>query len=92
MSPRHSKRAIVTGTSPLTGLPLFSACRYTATAERAAEMSRCKDGGASRPRGRAPGLFPQKGGTRAGLQQVSRQDGQEYTVEAQGAETEVSAL
>jgi len=59
----------------LTGLPLFSACRYTVTAERTAEMSRCEDGGTSCPRGRAPGFLPQKGGTGAGLQQVSRQDG-----------------
>jgi len=57
------------------GFPFFSACRYTATAERTTEMSRCKDGSTSRPRGRAPGFLPQKSGIGAGLQQVSRQDG-----------------
>jgi len=45
-------------------------------------MPRREDGGASRPRGRAPGLFPQEGGTGAGLQQIPRQDGQKHTVEA----------
>lgn len=59
-----------------------SAYRYTAAAERAAEMPRRKNGGTGRPCGRAPGLFPQKGGTGAGLQQVPRQNGQEYTTEA----------
>lgn len=53
-------------------------------------MPRREDGGASRPRGRAPRLLPQKGGTGARLQQVTRQNGQEHTDEAQGAETEVS--
>lgn len=53
-------------------------------------MPRREDGGASRPRGRAPRLLPQKGGTGARLQQVTRQNGQEHTDEAQGAETKVS--
>jgi len=52
-------------------------------------MPRRKNGGASRARRGAAGLLPQTGGIGAGLQQVPRQDGQEHTAEAQGAETKV---
>ena len=70
--------------------PAIASCfRHTAPAERAATMPRRADGGAGGAGRRAPGLFQEAGRTRARLQQVPRQDGQEHTAQAQGAKAKV---
>ena len=72
------------------GVSLFF--RYTAAAERAAEMPRHPDGGASRHRGGASGFFSKESRARARLQQISRQVGQKHTAQTQGAKTKVTHL
>lgn len=69
---------------------LFVYCRYSTSIERTITMSRRTYGVSSIVNSRTARLLSQTWRSRTGLQQKSGQISEEFTIKAQGTETEVS--